>query len=75
MARAVRLRRRRERTTTGRSTGHTIGGPKGALRNTRGVASDAKERPVMGAEKELNGVLTFEVPEIFAASSARPGRR
>jgi hypothetical protein len=52
----------------------TIGGPNGALKNTRGVAIDAKNRAVIVSDKDLNAVLTFEVPEIFAA---RPpaGRR
>jgi hypothetical protein len=54
---------------------YTIGGPKGPLRNTRGVTIDAKNRAVIVSDKDLNAVLTFEVPEIFAAPPAPPGRR
>jgi hypothetical protein len=52
----------------------TIGGPKGALRNTRGVAIDAKNRAVIVSDKDLNAVLTFEVPELFATPTP-PARR
>lgn len=53
---------------------YTIGGPKGPLRNTRGIAIDAKNRSVIVSDKDLNAVLTFEVPEIFAEAAVR-GRR
>ena len=43
----------------------TIGGPNGVLQNTRGVAIDAKHKTVIASDKYLNGVLTFEFPEIF----------
>ena len=52
----------------------TIGGPKGALRNTRGVAIDAKNRSIIVSDKDLNAVLTFEVPEIFTPSAPPAGR-
>jgi hypothetical protein len=54
---------------------YSIGGPKGALRNTRGVAIDAKNRSVIVSDKDLNAVLTFEVPEIFAPTPAQQVRR
>jgi hypothetical protein len=43
----------------------TIGGPKGMLRDTRGVAIDAKHKNVIISDKYVNGVLTYEFPEIF----------
>ena len=44
---------------------YTIGGPNGPLRNTRGVAIDAKNRAVIVSDKDLNAVLTFEAPALF----------
>ncbi len=44
---------------------YTIGGPNGPLRDPRGVTIDAKNKSVIISDKELNAVLTFEVPELF----------
>ena len=43
----------------------TIGGPSGALRNTRGLVLDAKNKSVIVNDKFHNGILTFHFPEIF----------
>ncbi|MBA2306304.1 MAG: hypothetical protein H0W08_27250 [Acidobacteria bacterium] len=44
----------------------TIGGPDGIFRQGRGLALDPKNQSVIASDKELNAVLTFRVPEIFA---------
>lgn len=51
---------------------YTIGGPDGILRQGRGLALDPKNRSVIASDKELNAVLTFHVPEIFASTPAQP---
>ena len=43
----------------------TIGGPKGALKDIRGVALDIKNKNVIVTDKTLNAILTFNVPEAF----------
>ncbi|HEY7679143.1 MAG TPA: hypothetical protein VIC04_01400 [Terriglobia bacterium] len=43
----------------------TIGGPNGLLSDARGVAVDPKSKTVIVSDKQLNGVLTFHVPEVF----------
>ncbi len=43
----------------------TIGGPHGILRQARGVALDVKNKTVIISDKALNGVLSFEFPELF----------
>ena len=43
----------------------TIGGPKGPLQTPRGVTIDAKNKSVIVSDKQLNSVLTFEVPQLF----------
>jgi len=43
----------------------TIGGPKGMLRQPRGVALDPKNKTVIISDKFLNAVLTYSFPEIF----------
>ena len=43
----------------------TIGGPNGVLRQARGVALDVKNKSVIVSDKKLNGVFTFEFPEVF----------
>jgi hypothetical protein len=48
----------------------TIGGPRGMLRKPRGVALDPVSRTVVISDKELNAVLTYRVPEIFAKAPA-----
>jgi DNA-binding beta-propeller fold protein YncE len=45
----------------------TIGGPSGVLRQGRGLALDPKNQAVIASDKELNAVLTFHVPEVFAS--------
>lgn len=48
---------------------YTIGGPNGSLRNPRGVAIDARHQAIIVSDKDLNAVLTYSVPELFAAPS------
>jgi hypothetical protein len=43
----------------------TIGGPKGLLRQPRGVTLDPKNKNVIVSDKFLNAVLTYHFPEIF----------
>ena len=43
----------------------TIGGPNGMLRDTRGIIIDPKHKSVIVSDKYVNGVLTYEFPEIF----------
>ena len=45
-----------------------IGGPDGALRLPRGVVLDPKNQSVIVSDKKLNAILTFKVPEIYAAT-------
>lgn len=51
----------------------TIGGPDGILRQGRGLALDPKNQSVIVSDKELNAVLTFRVPEIFAPGTEAAG--
>jgi len=53
----------------------TIGGPNGVLRAGRGLALDAKNQAVIASDKELNAVMTFNVPEVFAMPTSSPGGR
>jgi hypothetical protein len=43
----------------------TIGGPKGMVRDVRGVTVDIKHKNVIISDKYVNGVLTYNFPEIF----------
>ena len=43
----------------------TIGGPKGALRQPRGVTIDPKNKTLIVSDKYLNSVLTYYFPEAF----------
>jgi hypothetical protein len=43
----------------------TIGGPKGMLRQPRGVALDPKNKAVIVSDKYLNAVITYYFPEVF----------
>jgi len=47
----------------------TIAGPKGMLRQPRGVTVDAKHKTLIVSDKYLNGVLTYSFPELFEAPS------
>lgn len=46
----------------------------GVLREIRGVAIDAKHKSVIIVDKELNAVMTWYVPEVFA-QMARSGEQ
>jgi hypothetical protein len=50
----------------------TIGGPDGVLRQGRGLALDPKNHTLIASDKELNAVLTFQVPEIFGSGTVAP---
>ena len=53
----------------------TVGGPKGILQKPRGLDLDPKHNAVIVSDKGLNAVMTFEVPQIFKASTSSPGGR
>jgi len=46
----------------------TIGGPQRMLLKPRGLDIDVKNQTVIVSDKELNGVLTYHVPELFRES-------
>jgi hypothetical protein len=46
----------------------TIGGPHRMLKKPRGLDIDVKNQTVIVSDKDLNGVLTYHVPEIFSES-------
>jgi DNA-binding beta-propeller fold protein YncE len=55
----------------------TIAGPKGHLRQPRGISVDVKHQNVIMSDKYLNGVLTYHFPELFendARQTARAGQ-
>lgn len=43
----------------------TIAGPKGMLRQGRGITLDPEHKTVIISDKYLNGVLTYSFPELF----------
>jgi DNA-binding beta-propeller fold protein YncE len=47
----------------------TVGGPKGMLKKPRGLDIDPVHSAVIVSDKELNAVLTYEVPQIFKPTS------
>jgi hypothetical protein len=53
----------------------TIAGPKGALRQPRGLTLDPKNKTVIISDKYLNGVFTYSFPELFDAPRARETAR
>jgi DNA-binding beta-propeller fold protein YncE len=53
----------------------TIAGPKGHLRQPRGVTVDAKHQNVIVSDKYLNGVLTYHFPELFEADARQTAQR
>jgi hypothetical protein len=53
----------------------TIAGPKGMLRQPRGVALDPKTKTLIVSDKYLNGVLTYSFPELFDAPRPRETAR
>ena len=48
-----------------------VGGPKGVLRQPRGVAVDPENMTIIVSDKYLNGVLTYSLPEMYR-EPARP---
>ena len=53
----------------------TIGGPKGHLRQPRGITLDPKNKNIIVSDKFLNGVLTYNFPELFAADARQTAQR
>jgi hypothetical protein len=49
---------------------YTVGGPKGALRQPRGLTVNPKNKTVIVSDKYLNGVFTYAFPELFEAAQA-----
>jgi hypothetical protein len=47
-----------------------IGGPDTTLKNPRGVVVNARRKEIVVADMRLNQVLTFALPEMFAAAAA-----
>ncbi len=43
----------------------TVGGPKGMLKKPRGLDLDPVHNAVIVSDKELNAVLTYEMPQLF----------
>jgi hypothetical protein len=53
----------------------TIAGPKGALRQPRGLTLDPKNKTVIISDKYLNGIFTYSFPELFEVPRARETAR
>lgn len=49
---------------------YTIGGPKGMLQKPRGLDIDPKHNAVIVSDKQLNAVLTYEMPQVFSSTAA-----
>ena len=47
----------------------TVGGPNGVLKKPRGLDIDPKHNAVIVSDKQLNAVLTYEIPQIFKAGT------
>jgi hypothetical protein len=43
----------------------TVGGPNGLLQKPRGLDLDPKHHAVIVSDKQLNAVLTYEMPQLF----------
>jgi hypothetical protein len=50
----------------------TLGGPQGILIKPRGVAVNARHKEVLVSDKDLNGVLTYSLPEMFEPPKGAP---
>jgi DNA-binding beta-propeller fold protein YncE len=48
----------------------TVGGPQGMLKKPRGLDIDPVHNAVIVSDKELNAVLTYEMPQIFKPRSS-----
>ena len=44
---------------------YTVGGPNGLLQKPRGLDLDPKHNAVIVSDKQLNAVLTYEMPQLF----------
>jgi hypothetical protein len=53
----------------------TVGGPQGMLKKPRGLDLDPEHNAVIISDKELNAVLTYEVPQVFRQTSTASGGR
>ena len=48
---------------------YTVGGPHGLLQKPRGLDLDPKHNAVIVSDKQLNAVLTYEMPQLFQATT------
>ncbi|MEO5895530.1 MAG: hypothetical protein ABIS06_07505 [Vicinamibacterales bacterium] len=53
----------------------TVGGPQGILKKPRGLDIDPVHNAVIVSDKELNAVLTYEMPQIFKPRSTADQKR
>jgi DNA-binding beta-propeller fold protein YncE len=53
----------------------TVGGPQGMLKKPRGLDLDPVNSAVIVSDKELNAVLTYEVPQVFRQTGTASGGR
>jgi hypothetical protein len=52
----------------------TVGGPKGMIRKPRGLDLDPPHNAVIVSDKDLNAVLTYEMPQIFKGTTSASRR-
>ncbi len=52
----------------------TVGGPNGLLQKPRGLDLDPKHNAVIVSDKQLNAVLTYEMPQLFQPITSQPAR-
>jgi hypothetical protein len=53
----------------------TVGGPKGALVKPRGLDIDPEHNAVIVSDKQLNAVLTYEMPQVFTRPATEQVQR
>jgi DNA-binding beta-propeller fold protein YncE len=49
----------------------TVGGPNGLLQKPRGLDLDPKHNAVIVSDKQLNAVLTYEMPQLFQTNTSQ----
>jgi DNA-binding beta-propeller fold protein YncE len=53
---------------------YTVGGPNGLLQKPRGLDLDPKHNAVIVSDKQLNAVLTYEMPQLFQPVTSQAAR-
>jgi len=53
---------------------YTVGGPNGLLVKPRGLDLDPKHNAVIVSDKQLNAVLTYEMPQLFQTTTTQQSR-